>query len=65
VATTHAAQAKTFRIVHFSDFYQIQGVQGVGGLSKLATFVKEQRELGDPFIITFGGDLFFPSAMST
>lgn len=64
------AQTQSIRIIHFSDFYQVQGVPKfhgdnqllLGGMSRLATIVKQQTV---PYLLLFGGDLFFPSAMST
>eukprot|EP01124_Arcella_intermedia_P028900 TRINITY_DN5988_c0_g1_i1.p1 TRINITY_DN5988_c0_g1~~TRINITY_DN5988_c0_g1_i1.p1 ORF type:complete len:561 (-),score=123.16 TRINITY_DN5988_c0_g1_i1:42-1724(-) len=66
---TNRVQSTTIVFFHFSDFYQIDGIPGfpgdvnntLGGLARLATLIKERN----PSMITFGGDLFSPSSMTT
>ncbi|MEK6710588.1 MAG: bifunctional metallophosphatase/5'-nucleotidase [Nitrospinota bacterium] len=52
-------------LVHFNDFYRIQGVEGrtKGGIARLGGLLERLRSEGPVFAL-FGGDLLSPSLMS-
>jgi len=59
--------------LHFSDFYQINGLSAnssdknmsLGSIARLATIVKSYKAQNKTVVVTFGGDLFSPSSMTT
>ena len=53
--------------VHFSDMHEISASEGgrVGGVSRVATVLRELRRTQAPVIATLGGDYLSPSAIGT
>lgn len=63
-----AAQAPAIvTIVHFNDIGELGPGQGgrVGGLSRLATILKDLKRIRQPVLTTLGGDYLSPSAIGT
>jgi 5'-nucleotidase len=54
-------------IVHFSDVGELDPIEAgsVGGLSRLATLVKDLKRTRQPLLLTLGGDFLSPSAIGT
>ena len=53
--------------VHFSDIHEVNASEGgrVGGVSRVATALRELRLNRAPVIATLGGDYLSPSAIGT
>lgn len=61
-----AAQAPAVvTILHFNDIGELDASEGgrVGGLSRLATVLKELKRIRQPVLATLGGDYLSPSAI--
>lgn len=54
-------------IVHFNDVSELDPIEAgrVGGLSRLATLVKDLKRTRQPVLLTLGGDYLSPSAIGT
>jgi 5'-nucleotidase/UDP-sugar diphosphatase len=59
-----AAEPIHVTFLHFNDVYELLPETGKGGLSEVATIVRNQRARNFNTIVTFGGDLLSPSFMS-
>ncbi|MBI1724856.1 MAG: bifunctional metallophosphatase/5'-nucleotidase [Candidatus Tectomicrobia bacterium] len=59
------APPRRLTLVHFNDFYRIEGVEGraKGGIARLGGLLERLRGQG-PALALFGGDLLSPSLMS-
>ncbi|HEY7449087.1 MAG TPA: bifunctional metallophosphatase/5'-nucleotidase [Vicinamibacterales bacterium] len=57
----------TVTIVHFSDVAELDPIEAgrVGGLSRLATLIKDLKRTRQPVLLTLGGDFLSPSAIGT
>ena len=55
--------AKSFRIIHFNDVYDIEGnvKESTGGAARFATAIKQLNEEA-PCLVLFSGDAFSPSS---
>jgi 5'-nucleotidase / UDP-sugar diphosphatase len=63
-----AAQAPAVvTILHFNDVYEIEPIEGghVGGLSRVATVLKELKRTHAPVLSVLAGDYLSPSAIGT
>src|ERR1051325_4592573 len=54
-------------ILHFNDVYEINAVEGgrAGGLSRVATTLKQLRRQHSPVLSVLAGDYLSPSAIGT
>jgi len=55
----------TIVLLHFNDFYEINGYSGKGGLQPLSRIIEQQKQRYPESIVSFGGDLLSPSIYSS
>lgn len=62
-----AQSAAVVTILHFNDVYEIDAIEGghFGGLSRVATVLKQLKRTHAPVLTTLGGDYLSPSAIGT
>jgi 5'-nucleotidase / UDP-sugar diphosphatase len=63
-AGSASAESTHVTFLHLNDVYELLPVPGKGGLAEAATLIRAQRARDYNTIVTFGGDLLSPSAMS-
>lgn len=57
--------SRTFVVLHINDVYRIAGQADRGGLARVRTLRTQlEAECGGPVLLTHGGDVLFPSALS-
>ena len=66
----HAADAQSpavVTILHFNDVYEIDAIEGghYGGLSRVATVLRQLKRTHAPVLTTLAGDYLSPSAIGT
>jgi 5'-nucleotidase / UDP-sugar diphosphatase len=59
------AEPVTITVLHTNDVYEIAPKEGRGGLAELATLLQRERAAAEHSITTFGGDLIWPSVLSS
>jgi 5'-nucleotidase len=57
----------TVTLLHFNDVYEIGPIEGgrIGGLARVASYVRQVKQTGSPVLVTLGGDYLSPSALAT
>jgi len=57
--------SRTFVVLHINDVYRVAGHGDEGGFARVRTLRRElESECGGPVLLTHGGDVLFPSALS-
>ena len=64
VAESGVAAPTKLTIVHFNDLDRMEERGGRGGVARLGTVIKTEREQADNLLVTFGGDAISPSLLS-
>lgn len=63
----HAQSPAVVTILHFNDVYEIDAIEGghYGGLSRVATVLRQLKRTHAPVLTTLAGDYLSPSAIGT
>ena len=57
--------SRSFAVLHVNDVYRVAGHGDAGGLARVRTLRTQlEAECGGPVLLTHGGDVLFPSALS-